>query len=400
MKKLLLIPVILASSMLLAQDYKYEITPVIGYNIAEGNLDLKNQFLKGVELQFNDCDTYLKPELSILHTDADYENSNISTDIYRIAINGVREFDTMAGIIPLAKVGFGYETMDKHLAQNSDSAFIDAGVGAKVPFTDAIALKVEALYMLKNSHSRWDSNLALLAGLNFAFGQKAQPEPIDGDDDNDGVLNSVDKCPNTPAGTKVDASGCKIDGDDDQDGVLNSKDKCPNTPYGTKVDANGCKIDGDDDKDGVLNSVDKCPNSKAGAKVDASGCEIVSAKIMEVKAPVCPPKINLHINFKFDSAVIKEGSLERVDKFSDFLKCTPDYKAQIIGHTDSKGSEAYNIKLSQRRADAVRNRIIENGVSPEKVTTSARGESEPIATNKTREGRAQNRRIEAQLTKN
>lgn len=373
MKKLLLIPALLVAQMAFAQDYKYEITPLIGYNVVEGNLDLKNQFLSGAEIQFNDCNSIFKPELSILYTDADYENSSLSTDIYRIAINGVREYDAVGGLIPLTKAGVGYETIDKHFADNSDSVFFDAGVGAKIPFNDSVALKLEAVYMLKNSGNRWDNNLALLAGLNFAFGPKAQPSApkVDGDDDNDGVLNSMDKCPNTPAGTKVDSNGCKVDGDDDNDGVLNSMDRCPNTPAGTKVDSMGCKI-------------------------------AEPAKIMKVetkKEAFCPPKINLHINFEFDSAKIKEDSLEKVTKFSEFLKCDPGYDAKIIGHTDSKGSEAYNMGLSQRRADAVKDQIIKDGVDPQRITTSAKGESEPIATNKTKEGRAQNRRIEAELIK-
>ncbi|DAB28823.1 MAG: hypothetical protein A2513_11425 [Sulfurimonas sp. RIFOXYD12_FULL_33_39] len=345
MKKLLLIPAILAGSMAFAQDYKYEITPVVGYNVAEGNIEIDNQTLYGAELQYNDVNTFLKPELSVLYTDADYDNSTISTDIYRIAINGVKEFSSMGIFTPLAKIGVGYETIDTRLAGNRDGMFLNAGVGAKIPFSDAIALKLEALYMLKNNHSNMDSNLALLAGLNFAFGPKSQPQPEP-----------------TPAPQQK-------------------------------------PVDGDDDKDGVLNSVDKCPNTKAGAKVDANGCEIALAKVIETQAKACPPKINLHINFKFDSAVIDEESKPRVVKFSEFLKCSKEYKAEIIGHTDSVGTDAYNQKLSQRRADAVRNEIVKDGVDANRVTTSAKGESEPIATNKTREGRAENRRIEAQLSK-
>lgn len=98
------------------------------------------------------------------------------------------------------------------------------------------------------------------------------------DNDNDGVLNADDQCPNTPAGTPVDSLGCAlVDGDDDADGVLNSVDLCPNTPSGAMVDANGCEIvDGDDDGDGVLNSVDLCPNTAAGVAVDANGCEQIA----------------------------------------------------------------------------------------------------------------------------
>lgn len=347
MKKLLLIPALLAGSMAFAQDYNYEITPVVGYNIAEGNIGLENQTLYGAELQYNDVSTFLKPELSVLYTDADYDNSTVSTDIYRIAINGVREFDSMGMFTPLAKIGVGYETIDTRLGRNRDGAFLNAGIGAKIPFNDAIALKLEAIYMLKNNHSNMDSNLAMLAGLNFAFGPKSQPQP----------------------------------------------EPTPEPKPQPKP------VDGDDDKDGVLNSVDKCPNTKAGAKVDARGCEIALPKVIETKAEACPPKINLHINFKFDSSVIDEESKPRVTKFSEFLKCSKEYKAEIIGHTDSVGTDAYNQKLSQRRADAVRNELVKDGVAADRVTTTAKGESEPIATNKTREGRAENRRIEAQLTK-
>lgn len=369
MKKLLLIPALLLSSSLMAQDYQYEITPVIGYNIAEGNLDLDDQFLVGAEFQYNGCDALLKPELSILYSDTDYENSTVSTDIYRIALNGVHEYDQIGTITPLTKIGVGYETIDRHLFENKDSIFFDLGVGAKIPFTDNIALKLEAVYMLKNNDNRWDNNLAMLAGINFAFGPKAQervvepepapePEPIpeaqpvDGDDDNDGVLNSVDKCPTTPAGTKVDADGCKIDGDDDNDGVLNSVDLCPTTPAGDVVDSDGC------------------------------------TKI-----------VNLHINFENNSYSVDDASRVRVEKFANFLLARPEFNAEIIGHTNSIGRESANQTLSENRANAVRDMIISYGVSAERVTAVGKGESEPVASNGTPEGLAQNRRIEAKLNR-
>ena len=385
MKKLLLIPALLFGTAAIAQEYNYEITPVVGYNVAEGNLELDNQTLYGAELQYNGFDSLLKPELSVLYTDADYENSLGSTDIYRIALNGVYEYDAMGMIKPLAKIGVGYETIDKHLADNKDSMFLNAGVGAKIPFTDAVALKLEAVYMLKNNHARMDSNLALLAGINFAFGPKAQEvaaKPVDGDDDNDGVLNSIDKCPNTPAGTEVDAAGCKIDKDDDNDGVLNSRDRCPNTPAGAKVDGAGCKIDSDDDRDGVLNSKDKCPNTPAGNIVDSDGCT---------------KKVNLHINFETASYSIDEASKSNVKKFADFLKARTNFNAKIVGHTDNVGSKASNQALSENRANAVKELIVQYGVEADRIEAVGMGESNPTALNDTDEGRAQNRRIEAEL---
>lgn len=394
MKKLLLIPALLGS-VAIAQDYKYEITPVIGYNIAEGNLNLEDQFLVGSEFQLN-TDTFLKPELSVLFTDTDYEDLpvNESTDIWRVAINGVHEYDAIGSITPLTKIGVGYETIDKHLADNKDSIFFDIGVGAKIPFTDSIALKLEAVYMLKNNDNRWDNNLAMLAGINFAFGPKAQerspeptPEPVavDGDDDNDGVLNSVDKCPNTPAGKAVNSDGCFIDGDDDNDGVLNSVDKCPNTPVGKAVNSDGCFIDGDDDNDGVLNSVDQCPTTPAGNVVDMNGCERI---------------VNLHVNFENNSYEVDAASLARVQKFAKFLIDFPNYTAQITGHTNNIGRESSNQILSENRANAVRDLIIKEGVEANRVTSVGKGETSPMTTNDTPEGLAQNRRIEATLNRN
>lgn len=355
----------------MASDYNYEVTPVVGYNFSENATGLENSTLYGAEFQYNAVDSVIKPELSLLYSNTDYTNSTLDTGIYRMALNGVYEYDKVGIFTPLAKMGVGYENIDFVNTQRDshDGAFLDAGVGAKIDLVNDIALKLEAVYMLKDGvDSAMDNNLALLAGINIPFGKKPQPEPVkpvDGDDDNDGVLNSIDACPNTPAGTKVDATGCKVDGDDDNDGVLNSVDACPTTP--------------------------------AGDKVDATGCTIVLQKIVEPELPVCPPKMNLNINFKFDSAVIKEESYPRVKEFSSILKCTPTYKAEIIGHTDSMGSEAYNMKLSQKRADAVKAMIVENGIEADRISTVAKGESEPVATNKTREGRAQNRRIEAAL---
>ncbi|MBW6489206.1 OmpA family protein [Sulfurimonas sp.] len=391
MKKLLLIPALLFSSALIAQDYNYEVTPVIGYNIAEGNLDLENQTLFGAEFQYNGCDMLLKPEISILYADADYENSPIGTDIYRIAINGVHEYDAIGMFTPLSKIGVGYETIDKHLADNKEGVFFDVGVGAKIPFTDAIALKLEAIYMLKNNDNRWDNNLALLAGINFAFGPKAvaavsapAPAPVDGDDDDDGVKNSVDKCPATPFGRAVDAHGCCADGDDDNDGVLNSKDLCPTTEYVRAVDTDGCCIDGDDDQDGVLNSVDKCPTTPKGSVVDSAGCTKI---------------VNLHINFETASYTIDEASKPNVEAFADFLKARSNFDAKIIGHTDSVGSVANNQKLSDNRANRVKEMLVEYGIEAHRITTEGMGESAPTATNDTADGRAQNRRIEAELIK-
>jgi len=160
---------------------------------------------------------------------------------------------------------------------------------------------------------------------------------------------------------------------------------CPNTPQGTKVDSDGCEIDGDDDKDGVLNSKDKCPTTPAGNVVDEDGCTKI---------------VNLHINFETASYTVDEASKPNVEAFANFLKARSNFNAKIIGHTDSVGSVDNNQKLSENRAQSVKNMIVEYGIDALRITTEGMGESAPKATNDTADGRAQNRRIEAELIKN
>ena len=101
--------------------------------------------------------------------------------------------------------------------------------------------------------------------------------PLPQDDDGDGVTNDIDKCPGTPAGAKVDASGCELDSDGD--GVGDSRDQCPNTPAGAKVDERGCELDSDGD--GVVDSQDKCPDTPKGDRVDATGCPFKKEIILQ-----------------------------------------------------------------------------------------------------------------------
>ncbi len=380
MKKLLLIPALLLGTLSMAADYDYEITPVIGYNIAEGNINLDNYAVFGAEFQYNGFDFPIKPELSLLSSKADYENTTLDTKVHRIALNGVYEFDKLGFITPLAKAGVGYEKMsDTYASRNRNSAFVDAGVGAKIPFNDFIALKLEAVYMLKYNNDRYDNNLAFLAGLNFAFGAQAQKAAP--------VAEKVVEEPvkEEPVAEAVVAAVAVVDGDDDNDGVLNSVDKCPTTEAGKTVNAEGCFIDGDDDNDGVLNSKDICPNTPAGDAVNSDGCSAT---------------VNLQINFENDSYNVDSQSDARIQEYADFLSTYTNYSAKIVGYTDSKGSAKYNQKLSENRANAVKNLLIEKGAPASSLTSAGMGEASPIADNSTSEGKAQNRRIEAELTKN
>ncbi len=199
-----------------------------------------------------------------------------------------------------------------------------------------------------------------------------------GDSDGDGVPDDKDECPYTPKGVKVDARGCELDSDGD--GVADSKDKCPGTPAGIKVDSNGCELDSDGD--GVVDSKDHCPGTPAGVKVDMHGCP--EAVVLE------------GVNFKHDSAKLTDSAKTVLDGVAETLRARPDMHVTIVGHTDSQGTDAYNMGLSQRRAESVRAYLVSKGVNASNLSARGDGESKPIADNKTAEGRAKNRRVELQ----
>jgi outer membrane protein OmpA-like peptidoglycan-associated protein len=170
------------------------------------------------------------------------------------------------------------------------------------------------------------------------------------------------------------------DKDSDGDGVFDSIDKCPDTLQGVKVDEKGCPFDSD--ADGVLDYNDKCPGTISGLKVDADGCPIHK---------------DLRLNFAHNSSEISSDVYYQVEEFAQFLKENPAYNAEIIGHTDSVGKTGYNMNLSLERANAVKDALIQEGVSSERLNTVGRGELSPIETNRTAAGRAKNRRIEVKL---
>lgn len=208
------------------------------------------------------------------------------------------------------------------------------------------------------------------------------------DGDKDGVTDDKDACPNTPAGDKVDAKGCSLPKDSDGDGVMDDKDKCPATPKGDAVDANGCSLPKDADNDGVTDDKDRCPNTPAGTKVDAMGCRILFEE--GKKALVLEG-----VNFATGKADLTEDSKAILDNVASSLKANPDVKVEVSGHTDITGSRALNRRLSAARATTVKDYLEAQGVDAGQITgAKGFGPDRPIASNKTAEGKAQNRRVE------
>ena len=223
---------------------------------------------------------------------------------------------------------------------------------------------------------------------NTPAGTRVDATGCNWDKDGDGVANSVDQCPNTPPGTAVDARGCN--NDLDGDGVVNALDKCPNTPPGTKVGAKGCSLALDSDQDGVLDADDKCPNTPLSDKVDAQGCSIFEEKEVSV---------SLQVLFDNNSADVNNPDSEQFVEFADFLKRFPNTQATIEGHTSKVGTAEYNQQLSDRRAKAVRQLLIEQyGISAERLEAVGYGETRLLDDGDSSEAHRINRRIEALVT--
>ncbi|MBF0145916.1 MAG: OmpA family protein [Magnetococcales bacterium] len=163
--------------------------------------------------------------------------------------------------------------------------------------------------------------------------------------------------------------------DSDGDGIPDDRDRCPGTPKGTVVDATGC--DPDPDGDGVRREDDRCPNTPAGVVVNAQGCWIIG-KIL----------------FRFDKADVQKKFKAELKKVTEALSKYPGMQVDIQGHTDSVGTPQYNDKLSLRRAESVKKSLLKLGLAKERLSTSAFGETQPVNKNANSKERALNRRVE------
>ena len=157
--------------------------------------------------------------------------------------------------------------------------------------------------------------------------------------------------------------------------------------------------DGDEDGDGVPDSRDKCPGTPKGVKVDANGCPPPAPVVEEVVVVKEETIVIRDVHFQFDKATLTSSDKQVLDKIATRLKAeAPTAQLTVTGHTDSVGSDTYNQKLSDKRAHSVVEYLIEQGVPRSNfVSVVGAGESQPVADNKTADGRAQNRRTEIKI---
>ncbi len=388
----------------------FEFSPYIGYGFPSD--DLEDDFLYGLRFGYNFTE-YIGAELEYNVFDTKWENTGIDYDINNLRLSTLVNFNSeQMNLVPYLKAGVG--KMDEEFAGadvRRDWAY-NIGGGLRYFFPNSsFGVRLEALQIFGDE----TDVLEVSAGFTKVFGRKVGDSDGDGvndrkdkcpgtpkgatvdpvgcpkDSDGDGVYDGIDQCPDTPKGAKVDSKGCPMDSDGD--GVYDGLDKCPGTPKGAKVDKDGCPLDGD--KDGVYDGLDKCPDSAPGAKVDANGCEIKKEEVIKVDETI----ILENLYFDTNKSNIDNQDAAILDKWVNVLKENPKMEAMIMGHTDSDGAESYNQKLSQSRADSVMAYMVSKGIDKTRLTAKGYGESQPIAPNTTKDGKAKNRRVELKRTK-
>ena len=331
---------------------------------------------------------------------------------------------------PSVNIGGGYNFLG-----DASAGTVNGGLGLTFWFTEQVGLQFQSTYKHSFDDNRTPNadiptHIQHFAGLTFKFGGKdtdgdgiydkddACPE-VAGlpefkgcpDTDKDGIQDSEDACPEE-AGTK-ELNGCP---DNDGDGIINKEDACPDDK-GTKMmkgcpDADGDGVaDKDDacptvagpkenkgcpwpdtDGDGVADKDDKCPT--VAGTVANNGCPEVSDETMK--------KLNDYgktILFNSGKASFQKQTIPVLQAMTAILKEYPTAKFSLEGHTDADGKDTMNQKLSEDRAAAVKNFLVENGIDASRLTSKGFGESMPVDSNKTAKGKANNRRVEVKLVK-
>ncbi|MCH9696287.1 MAG: OmpA family protein [Gammaproteobacteria bacterium] len=333
------------------------------------------------------------------------DTRNGSQDHLGFGLDVQRVFMRSERFSPYLHAGLGHLNIESsNSSSSSDAIVISGGAGFLLDmFSSNVALRGEWKYRFDEGPNSLADNLYSV-GLQIPFGA-ATPKFVD--TDRDGVNDDMDRCPNTPAGARVDAYGCEVDSDGD--GVKDSMDKCPGTPAGIRVDASGCPVDSDGD--GVTDDKDKCPGTPAGASVDADGCEMDgdndgvvdrldecpdSAEGAQVDIKGCEIKeeITLRgVNFQSNSDVLVAGAESVLSDAAATLRKNPSITVEVAGHTDSDGAADYNEGLSARRAQTVYDYLARNGIAENRMSVRGYGEAQPIADNTTAAGKAENRRV-------
>ncbi len=409
----------------------WNIIPSVSYITVQRHI--ANGFVFGVTGSFNKIDRFVNPRTTV---PGEYVVTNPG-DLNYYAADGMIKYSLASAlkwkvVDPSIHIGGGYTFFG-----DASYGTANGGLGLTFWFTEMVGLSLQSTYKYSFNDSdgrdpRLDvpSHMQHFAGITFKFGGKdtdgdgiydkddACPEvpglkEFNGcpDTDGDGIQDSADACPNDFG--LAELQGCP---DKDGDGIADKDDSCPDVA-GPK-ELNGCP---DTDGDGIADKDDKCPQVKGPREnggcpwpdTDGDGVLDKDDRCPEVKGTVanngCPEiteeqvrKLNEYaklIFFNSGKSSFMQQTYPVLQSIVGILKEFPNSRFSLEGHTDSDGKDAMNQTLSEDRARAVKDYLVENGVSFERLSSIGYGETKPIATNKTKAGKALNRRVEVNLVK-
>ncbi|GLS26270.1 OmpA family protein [Marinibactrum halimedae] len=340
------------------QGAGFTVTPGIGYYTFDNDRELDNHVFGSIGLGYQFANPW-SIEFLYLRGDTEAElTSEADVLMEQFRLDGLYHFPRQENWQTYLAAGLG----DNQYSDSFDAeeTILNAGGGLKYFFRDNVALRSDL--RLIHSLDEEDLDVALTLGLNILLG---------------GTTTAAAKPAPMPEKKMIE--------DNDQDGVPDDRDNCLQTPTGAPVDNLGCALDSDND--GVIDLRDQCPDSAAGARVDETGCYI---KLLEDR------EVRLNVQFANNSDVVTPQFYSEVERVASFMREYPGTSVVVQGHTDDRGSAAYNQQLSERRARAVAAVLVEQfNVDSSRVSAIGYGEERPLVDNDTAENRAKNRRVVA-----
>lgn len=340
-------------------------------------------------------------------------------------------------INPYAHIGVGVAYISGTDKPGTD-LFFPFGVGVKARVNERLSIFLQETFAYTDHDNRDgeakknnDAFLMHSLGVTWSLGKEK-------DTDGDGVKDKEDRCPDTPRDVKVDSKGCPLDRDKDgiadhidqcpdekgvpalqgcpdrdSDGVADRDDACPDAagPASSNKSISGCP---DQDGDGLTDAKDRCPDQKGTPELegcpdqDADGIADIDDKCPDVAGirdnKGCP-EVKEEVKQLFEQAlqgiefetgkdVIRRTSFTILDNVVKVMNENPAYLLDINGHTDNTGEKSFNLELSQKRADAVKNYISSKGIDAKRLNAKGFGNTQPVEDNRTSAGRAKNRRVE------
>lgn len=324
------VAMLLSAQSAIAAEGDWYINPMLGYQWFDGDRNLDDESLLGIGAEYHYSDRWAV-ELKYLHSSPDGDGGE-DADLDQLMLEYMYLFKRQYNFQPYLAAGVGHADFDYDTSGSDKDTQLSAGVGMRYWFSERWSAKTDlrALHGINDG----DNDQLLTLAISYKFGSttKTQSKP-------------------EPAAA---------------------------TPPPAPTDSDG---------DGVMDSADKCPDTPAGAAVDGDGC---AEKLTQTES------ISLQINFASNSDEVRPSYYSEIEKIAIFMHKYVTVSGTIEGHTDDTGKADYNKSLSQRRANAVRQVLIERfDIDASRLDAVGFGEERPIADNTTAEGRQENRRVVA-----